>query len=109
MANKLDDFLAEIRKIAPSALIICLQLLRRLQCRSKSVTIYNEHVLEVNKLMRTRVQTAGHTWWWSHKALWGSDTNSLYKRDGVHLSPIGLLRYMRSIRGAILCVIKTHF
>jgi hypothetical protein len=107
--HRLSSFVDEIRCVAPSATIVCLQLLRRLRCRSKSVNLYNDHVTKVNRMMRARVQTSARIWWWSHKALWGSDAAAIYKQDGVHLSPLGMQRYLRSIRGAVLCVIKAHF
>ena len=105
----LISFVKEIRLFSPNASIVCLQLLKRFSCRVKDIDLYNEQVIRINKYLRTHFVSENRIWWWSHKALWSSHTEDIFKRDGVHLTPFGLRRYMRSVRGAMKCVIKAHY
>ncbi len=118
LINRLTQFISTLQQKAPAAVIICLQLLKRFDCRHKSVCTYNEEVVNINRECKILFTTTRSTsvWWWSHKGLWGCA--DVYDDDGVHLSckPVsdatqdsGMLRYARSIRGAILCAKKAHY
>jgi hypothetical protein len=113
----LKHFISLLKQAAPSAVIICLQLLKRFKCRSKMAEQYNSEVVQINKeLMQFFAMRNDGVWWWLHKGLWGNP--NVYDFDGVHLScrPLseksnesGMLRYVRSIRGAVLGAIKARY
>jgi lysophospholipase L1-like esterase len=114
-----------IRSINPECTLIVLQLLHRRHlykkcycvqrrrrygtcCSEESVEAYNKKVDNVNKLLKARLPKVPKTKYWCHKALW-SDTKfaKLYNADGLHLSALGMLKYARSVRGAILHATKS--
>lgn len=43
-------FIKLLKQAAPSAVIICLQLLKRFKCRCKKVDIYNDEVVKIIKI-----------------------------------------------------------
>lgn len=88
-----------------SVKIIACQLLFREKTRHILPSIYNSLVIEANKLLKHELATDSSVFYWNLKGLKQSE-HSIFK-DGVHLNwEIGLPKYYRNIRGAILCAIN---
>lgn len=88
-----------------SVKIIACQLLFRENTRHILPSIYNSLVIEANKLLKHELATDSSVFYWNLKGLKQSEHSNF--KDWVHLNwEIGLPKYYRNIRGAILCAIN---
>ena len=85
--------------------VVILQLLFRGKTRHVDVDDYNDSVIEVNKSLK---ESASHKPWltyWTHKGLKQCAIDP-YNHDRVHLNDFGMLRYIHSVRGAALYLLR---
>ncbi len=94
-------FLRNLREILPHAAIICTQLLYRNKPRRWTKESFRTCVKEANGLLKARIAQMPNTTQWAFRELWRKK-GLLDSHDGVHLSPLGLGCYARSLRGALL-------
>lgn len=92
--------------------VIC-QLLRQRSgacCAPNAIDCYNKQVDGVNKLLKLKLPLMNNVFYWCHKSLWSHRKFSeLYDSDGIHLSPAGMRKYARSVRGAVIQSMKHLF
>lgn len=96
LALRIFDISTELSKSCKCVVIG--QILPRL-CESST---YNERVRSLNeKLKHLASEANGNVIFWKMEKVWR--VNGIYHRDGVHLSnPLGMDRYARNVRGAVL-------
>lgn len=64
-------------------------------------------VKEVNEKLKTGLKPPSVACYWYHRGgFWNAMSGSLYDCRGVHLCPNGMLKYWRSVQGAIRCGLK---
>ncbi len=77
-------------------------------CTQREIDGYNKKVDIVNGLLKVRLPATCQARYWCHRSLWSHKKfETVYDNDGVHLSSAGMLKYARSIRGAMLQAIKS--
>ncbi len=109
-----------IRSVNSFATLIVFQLLHRLHLNNRSICTlrrrrfgvccsneftskYNKRVDAVNIMLKKKLSALMKVKYWCHRCLWSDKKfTKFYLKDGVHLSATGMLRYARSVRGAIL-------
>ena len=95
-ATDLVSFANFLNEIAP--VVIVGQLLFRNPV--KVGELYNNKVVECNKLIETSIKNNPNILFWHHRGF-SKDLTHLHG-DGTHLNDQGMLKYHRSIRSAIL-------
>ena len=66
---------------------------------------YNAHVHETNRLLEKFLESLPNVHFWRHRAF-TQNPNRLFLQDGFHFNDAGMLRYYRSIRGAVMKAYK---
>lgn len=85
--------------------IVFMQLLCRGKTRHIPVAQFNEKVISVNKKLKQAACEFPWLGYWKHKGLKQCIVTP-YCRDELHLNEFGMQRYIRSVRGAVLSVLK---
>ena len=85
--------------------VIFMQLLFRKRTRVITVPEYQDRVISVNR--RLKLAAADRPWltYWKHKGLKNCAVSPL-SSDLVHLNDFGMQHYIRSVRGAVLTILK---
>ena len=66
---------------------------------------YNAHVHETNRLLATVLEGLPNVHFWRHRSF-SQIPRKLFLQDGFHLNDVGMLRYYRTIRGAVMKAYK---
>ena len=80
--------------------VTIMQLLPRMETRHISHNIYNNMVVHANTFLKKELETILNIKYWNIKGVKNSPVNLYF--DGVHFNQEGLIRYYRSVRGAII-------
>lgn len=80
--------------------IICVQLMARSNTRHVNVQIYNDLVIAFNRQLKSELSSCSNVIYWRLKGIKNTGDN-LYQ-DGVHFNEIGLKKYYKNLRGAVL-------
>jgi len=65
------------------------------------VTDFNTRVQKLHRYLQVVLGPLPFCFYWKHIGFWNPSSN-LFLRDGVHLNDLGLFRFHRSLRGAVL-------
>ena len=82
-----------------------MQLLFRERARNITVQEYQDRVINVNRRLKSAAADRSWLTYWKHKCLKNCSISPL-SYDLVHLYDFGMQRYIRSVRGAVLAVLK---
>lgn len=66
---------------------------------------FNSHVHETNRLLAKSLESLPNVHFWRHRSFAQNPTN-LFLQNGFHFNDAGLLRYYRTIRGAVMKAYK---
>lgn len=66
---------------------------------------FNSQLQETNRLLGNMLENLPNVHFWRHRSF-TQNHSRLYSYDGVHFNDAGLLRYYRSIRGAVMKAYK---
>ena len=66
---------------------------------------YNAHVHETNRLLAKSLESLPSVHFWRHRSF-SQIPRKLFSQDGFHLNDAGMLRYYRTIRGAVMKAYK---
>ena len=98
------DLALRITRIPSVRHVLVCEIIPRLfvpKCKSN----YNAHVHETNSLLAKSLQSLPNVHFWHHRSF-SQIPRKLFSRDGFHLNDAGLLRYYRTIRGAVMKAYK---
>ena len=97
--HKLIAYLTHLKQYANLNDITVLKFIPRRSTRSVAAEIYNNRVIEANRLLKDHCPRSGLHYWRS-RGFTNSATNIL--SDGVHLNVVGQNKLFREIRGILL-------
>lgn len=66
---------------------------------------YNAHVHETNRLLAKSLECLPNVHFWRHRSF-STIPRKFFSQDGKHLNEAGMLRYYRTIRGAVMKAYK---
>ena len=66
---------------------------------------YNAHVHETNRLLAKCLESLPNVHFWRHRSF-STIPRKFFSQDGKHLNETGMLRYYRTIRGAVMKAYK---
>ena len=66
---------------------------------------FNAHVQETNRLLTKSLESLPNVHFWRHRSF-AQNPRNLFSLDGFHFNDTGLLRYFRTIRGAVMKAYK---
>lgn len=85
--------------------VVFMQLLFRDRTRNITVQEYQDRIISVNRRLKSAAADRPWLIYWKHKGLKNCSVSPL-SSDLVHLNDFGMQRYIRSVRGAVLTVLK---
>lgn len=85
--------------------VVVLQLLPRPRPRYLSAADYHAFLQSANKLLKGELGELSSVMYWKIRGVKNPTVNNF--RDGVHLNDIGMSKYYRNIRGALIQVLKS--
>ena len=85
--------------------VVISQVIRRDSWRHFSLEVGNARTACINEFLLAACGGDDNIVFWQHRRLWNSQ-RPVFRADGVHLSNVGNLRFLRSIRGAIITAAK---
>ncbi|XP_069133576.1 uncharacterized protein [Argopecten irradians] len=103
VVNRILDLVEKLITKNKACHIIIGQLFWR---NSVATDNYNEKVIRTNLLLAKGTESSSYITFWKHRAgFWKTDLSFLC-RDGVHLNQQAQLKYLQSVKAAILTVSK---
>ena len=85
--------------------VVISQVIRRDSWRHFSREVGNARTACINEFLMAACGGDDNIVFWQHRRLWNSQ-RPVFRADGIHLSNLGNLRFLRSIRGAIITAAK---
>ena len=106
LASLLDDFGQWlIRECGVKIVYIC-QLFTRPQPRNVSPAVYEQRRSKVNEYLEVLLEDLDSIKFWKHRRIFESPHN-VFDEDGCHLNEIGMKKFYKSIRQAIILAVES--
>lgn len=105
VGNDMIRLVKWVRDVAPKAVVIVVQSLRRDKTRNISVSNFEQKVNEFNKYLDTHLSSVDRTLFWWHSEL---NQISRFCSDGIHLDNEAYAAYASSIRRCVQYVLSRH-
>ncbi|XP_033731234.1 uncharacterized protein LOC117320859 [Pecten maximus] len=99
LARKIINFASLVMNAPSVQRVVIGQLLPRFSQRLRHS--YNEDVVKLNLALEAMASKQDFLSFWHHRGFW-ANPRPLYARDTVHLNEVGMRKYYRSMKAAIV-------